>query len=150
MKAKFYLCHLLAHSIADSMIDAHCVDGGYHVRLSLDDEGNPTYTTSGGNRWTVTTSSPVAQLDYSGSRWGFKDGCNALRIELRDGKAFAVAGYSDAQGLVELVDWWSTLPGNPGPFEDWQAIMAAESGMAAYADLGESLEAPFHGWKLAA
>lgn len=150
MKAKFELCHLLAHSIGASMIDAHCEDGGYHVGLSFDDEGNPTYVTAGGNRWTITTDTPVAHLDYEGSRWGFKNGCNALRIEQRDGKIFAVPGYDDRSGEIRLVDWHSSLPGNPGPFADWLAIKDSEQKLSAYADLGESLEAPYHGWKLAA
>jgi hypothetical protein len=151
MKAKFSICYPLALAISDSMFDAHTADGGYYTRLSCDADGTTVYTTSGGNRWIIRFDDldGAASLEYSGSRWGFKDGCNAVKIEKRDGRIFAVPGYGVvSSGEIHLVDWHSSLPGNPGPFEDWQAIKDAENNISAYADMGEWIEASYQGWKV--
>ena len=129
-------------------------DMGYHVRLTPNSCGGAAYRTSGGNIWTVQLGAPIATLAYCGSRWGFMNGCNAVRVEQVAGKVFAVACNSrnnpPPQGEIHLLEWWSTLPGNPDPFEDWIAIKDAENAISAYADQGEAIESRYHGWKLAA
>ena len=131
------------------MEQAYEEDGGYYTHLTVKDSVWG-YTTSGGNVWAVDIL--TGYLHYEGSRWGFLNGCNAVRIIRHQNQIFAHfypgIDHQEMWDEVQLVDWTSSIPGNPGPFSDWIGIIQEQKELTYPITLGEWIEAKFWGWNL--
>ncbi len=146
MKVKMLIQEDVYESLNASFHEAWDADQGYHVSLVVGD-GFLEYVTSGGNRWTLKKEGNEFLLSYKGSRWGFLDGCNGVKVEKKD-EMITVLDYDRRDlGLALLLSWESSVPGNPGPWEDWQEILQESLELTKPESIGEWIERKVFGWK---
>lgn len=149
MKVWLLVDEEIARCIGCSMEEAAAVDGGYYVGFHADEE-SAEYITSGGNRWKINFN---GLLEYKGSRGGFENGCNAIQVAMNKDGVILVHTFhtwGEPLGSAGLMNWESSVPGNPGPWDNWEAVLEDHKTLTAPISTGELIEARFAGWKIAA
>jgi hypothetical protein len=147
MKVKMLIQENVFDALNASFHEAWDADQGYHVGLVVDKDFL-SYVTSGRNLWTLTKEGNEFFLSYKGSRFGFLDGCNAVKVEKKDETVVTVLDYDRRDlGLALLSSWESTVPGNPGPWDDWENILQEAIELTKPESIGEWIERKVSGWK---
>lgn len=146
MKVKMIIQESTHDDLIASFHEAWDADQGYYVSLVVD-QNFLEYVSSGGNRWTLTKEGNEYFLSYKGSRWGFIEGCNAVCVKQYDGIIQVFDFYRHFLGIALLDSWESSVPGNPGPWDNWQAILQESLELTQPESIGEWIERKVSGWK---
>jgi hypothetical protein len=147
MKVKMLIQEDVYDALNASFHEAWEADGGCYVGLVVD-TNFLSYVTSGNNRWTLTKEGNELFLSYQGSRWGFLDGCNAVKVEKKNENVITVFDcFRNDLGMALLSSWESTVPGNPGPWDDWETILQESLELTKPESIGEWIERKVSGWK---
>ncbi|MCB1717594.1 MAG: hypothetical protein KDK05_20915 [Candidatus Competibacteraceae bacterium] len=79
-------------------------------------------------------------LAFTGSRRSFDAGCYPIRIYSAGCTAYVADYMADTEYRVELLDWSTSIPGNPDPFEDWESFVEQQKLLTAPLNIGEIIE----------
>lgn len=102
MKVKMLIQENVFDALNASFHEAWDADQGYHVGLMVDTDFL-SYVTSGRNLWTLTKEGNEFFLSYKGSRLGFLDGCNAVKVERKGETVVTVLDYDRKRSRISTI-----------------------------------------------
>jgi len=124
MKAGFNISPVAAQAIISCAFENDSDETHqYGAGVVQEPDGSVAWITAGGSSYVVYPDEGF--LSFTGSRRSFEDGCTILDIYRKwTGEIMLrvhARGFLYPEFDINLVSWESSVPGNPGPFDDWRA-----------------------------
>lgn len=100
-----------------------------------------TWITCGGSVYAIKKEGEDYLLIFEGSRGSFENGSMPLSIRMHYvyvGHRLKVTGFTH-----QLISWYTKVPGNPGPFDDWRLLLNDYLTLTSPLSEGEQLQLKF-------